>query len=202
MTRGTAANNGGGVKSAPTDAIKRLFDVVRILDVGLLDCRAYLRGDTSKPLLLAIQRRASGSRSPDRTQTCAQVRFTLEGREELPNEGGGQPAQEEKSGGPKLLIEATFNALYSVPENLEVDDEALNLFAHTNGTFNLWPYWREFVQAMSARMGLHGLTVPTYRVEEAFTGPGTTDRARVQAAGVRKPKRRPSGHAGHRRSGR
>ena len=59
-----------------------------------------------------------------------------------------------------------------------MNEGALELFAQANGTFNLWPYWREFVQSTSTRMGLPALTVPSYRIEEAFSGPGTADRTR------------------------
>jgi len=37
-------------------------------------------------------------------------------------------------------------------------------FAETNGLYNAWPYWREFVQNTAARMSLPGLTVPVLRL--------------------------------------
>ncbi len=153
--------------SSTVDTAKKLFDVVRIVDVGMADCRAYLHREASRPLLLSIRRDAKGSMSPDRRKACAQVHFILEGR---PEESDKKDAD--------LFMEATFNAIYEVPEDLETNADALNLFAHTNGTFNLWPYWREFVQTMAARMGVPGLTVPTYRIEEAFSGPGSAARTR------------------------
>ncbi|UCC32747.1 MAG: hypothetical protein JSU86_10770 [Phycisphaerales bacterium] len=164
-TKAPSRKEGPGVNPSIADAARRLFDVVRIVDVRLVECRAYLRGDTPRPLLLSTRRDARGSRSPDGRQACAQVRFTLEGR---PDENGKKDAD--------LFIEATFSAMYDIPKDLEASDDALDFFAHTNGTFNLWPYWREFVQTMANRMGVPGLTVPTYRIEEAFSGPGSADR--------------------------
>ena len=150
--------------SSTADMAKKLFDVVRIIDVSMTDCHACLRCDVSDPLLLSIHRVAKGSRSPDRRKACAQIRFRLEGR---PEESDKKDAD--------LFIEATFNAIYEVPEDLKTNGDALDFFAQANGTYNLWPYWREFVQTTSARMGLQGLTVPTYRIQEAFSGPGSAD---------------------------
>lgn len=151
---------------AVTEGVQRLFDVVRIADVSLVDCRAYRRGDPGDSLRLGLSRSARGERSPDGGGVLAQVRFLLEGR--LKGSEGGESS---------LVIEATYQAVYSTPKELETSKAALDLFANTNATFNLWPYWREFVQTTGARMGVPGLTVPTYRVEEAFTGPGTAKRA-------------------------
>jgi len=37
-------------------------------------------------------------------------------------------------------------------------------FARTNGIYNAWPYWREFVQNMIARMNLPPLVIPVFRL--------------------------------------
>lgn len=148
----------------------QLFDVVKIVDVTLVDCRAFLRPGVDGPLRLAIRKKAHAKRSPSRDGLCAQINFVLEGR--VGEEGESDIA---------LSIEATYNAVYEIPADHDANQDALDLFAHTNGTFNLWPYWREFVQTTSARMGLAGLTVPTYRIEEVFTGPGIVDRAVLRA---------------------
>ena len=144
---------------------RRLYDTVRIADVVLVGCHVDLRSRPQDALRLGVRRTAQGVRSPDGTRICAEVRFTLEGRME-----------QGRTGPPSFLIEATFQGIYEVPTDIETDESSLELFAQTNGTFNLWPYWREFVQSMSARMGLPTITVPSYRVEEAMTGPGTADR--------------------------
>jgi hypothetical protein len=112
---------------------------------------------------VGIGRSASAAQSEDGSQVIARITFSLQGRPE-----GDQTTEAQ------LLIEATFEAAYDVPKDVAVEREALDLFAHANGIFNLWPYWREFVQSVSTRMGLNGLVVPTYRIEEAFTGPGTS----------------------------
>lgn len=171
---GTAATkqaNGSPPDSSAIEGGRRLFDVVKMNDVTLLECRAHVRGRAEGPLRLGLRRSASGSRSDDRARICAQVCFTLEGRQD-----------DEDARGVVLLIEATFNATYEVPVDHEADKGALDFFAQANGTFNLWPYWREFVQATAARMGIPALTVPTYRIEEAFTGPGSAERTKVKGS--------------------
>ena len=135
--------------------MRKLFDVVRILDVNMLESCTRLRAMPEGTLRLGTRHSSRGGQSPDKSQVYAQVRFTLEGRIE------GNEDQE-----PTILIEAVFQAVYDVPPDTMTNEEALALFAQTNGTFNLWPYWREFVQSMSTRMGLPGLTVPSYRIEQ------------------------------------
>lgn len=45
-------------------------------------------------------------------------------------------------------------------EPIEVAASDLTSFAHFNATFNAWPYWREFVQSITGRMGLPVVTIP------------------------------------------
>lgn len=82
-----------------------------------------------------------------------------------------------------LDIEATFLLLYSVKSVEGLDDEALSSFAHLNGTYNAWPYWREFVQSMTSRMDLPPLTIPVFRLPR---GPAkeATERKKDQVEAV------------------
>ena len=60
-----------------------------------------------------------------------------------------------------MKIEASFCTSYvvkSLPDDSLIDD--FEYFLTINPIFNAWPYWREFVQNMSARMGFPALTVP------------------------------------------
>jgi hypothetical protein len=80
-----------------------------------------------------------------------------------------------------MKIEASFYTSFSVPlddpdvsdyyDNLDLDSEdnkALSTyqtyFHNVNPISNAWPYWREFVQNMSARMGYPALTVPMLEI--------------------------------------
>jgi len=62
-----------------------------------------------------------------------------------------------------MKIEASFCTSYfivkPVPDDLRPEKIWEYLFT-INPISNAWPYWREFVQGMSTRMGLPALTVP------------------------------------------
>jgi hypothetical protein len=73
-----------------------------------------------------------------------------------------------------MKIEAAFCISYYVEESLpgpfhpDYDDETSSLFLHhfmtLNPIYHSWPYWREFVQSMSSRMGFPALTVPLLEI--------------------------------------
>jgi hypothetical protein len=67
--------------------------------------------------------------------------------------------------GPEVQIDATFEVVYSFPPEttpVPAADE-MQAFAETNALMNCWPYWRELVQTMVAKMGLPPLVVPLLR---------------------------------------
>ena len=70
----------------------------------------------------------------------------------------------EKQEAPMLSIEANFVIMYSLDKIDDIRPENIKAFAQINGVYNVWPYWREFVQSTVARMGLAPLTIPVYRV--------------------------------------
>ena len=63
-----------------------------------------------------------------------------------------------------ISIEASFVVVYSLDSITDFNENHFKAFADTNGIFNAWPYWREFVQSMINRMGLPAITVPVFRV--------------------------------------
>ena len=62
-----------------------------------------------------------------------------------------------------VSINATFLALYQLENARDYPPDALKHFADLNGTYNVWPYWRELVQTFAARAGMGGLVVPVFR---------------------------------------
>jgi hypothetical protein len=82
---------------------------------------------------------------------------------------GAHPEQEKK---PKdattavVAVNVSFELTYRIPENMSTSDEQLEEFARVNGVFNAWPYFREFVHASLARMGLPPLILPVYRLSK------------------------------------
>jgi len=71
---------------------------------------------------------------------------------------------ERKQTKPDLVIEAAFVIIYKA-ESLEGLKRAnFEAFGQSNGIYNAWPYWREFVQNTVARMNLPPLTIPVFRL--------------------------------------
>ncbi len=64
-----------------------------------------------------------------------------------------------------LSIETSFALYYSIKSVGDFGDESIKAFAFTNGIFNAWPYWREYVQSTAARMGLPPIVIPVFRLE-------------------------------------
>lgn len=65
---------------------------------------------------------------------------------------------------PVLTIKASFILEYALPPSVEFEEEQLKAFSMTNGVYNAWPYWREYVQSTTTRMGLPPIIVPVFRL--------------------------------------
>lgn len=65
---------------------------------------------------------------------------------------------------PVLVIKAAFVIIYKAKSLKGLKNENFEAFGNTNGIYNAWPYWREFVQNTVARMGLPPLTIPVFRL--------------------------------------
>lgn len=65
---------------------------------------------------------------------------------------------------PGLAIRASFALAYGLPPSADFEDSRLRAFAMTNGVYNAWPYWREYVQSTTTRMGLPPIIVPVFRL--------------------------------------
>ncbi len=86
---------------------------------------------------------------------------------------------------PVVLIHASFLLCYDFKDEFEkYPDEAYKAFAEMNGVFNAWPYWREYVQNATVRMGLSALTIPVFRIFKA------KDAGQIQKKVVKKKKRK------------
>lgn len=65
---------------------------------------------------------------------------------------------------PDLGVSAIYALDYSLAVGVTFDDTALEHFCVFNGTFNAWPYWREFVQTTTQRLGVTPFVMPVMRV--------------------------------------
>lgn len=69
-----------------------------------------------------------------------------------------------------LSIQVTFTLEYEYRVNGgptgKAFDKHLTAFANLNGVFNAWPYFREYVQTTTTRMGITPYYLPMYKIED------------------------------------
>ncbi len=150
------------------ESVSALIKNVKIHDVFLAQCRVGRLGPINEELRIDIDHTAEGQELNDGREVVAVLRFRL------------QASNLKDRSLQSFHIVAEFHAHYSLDKTVKASAAALDRFAATNGVFNLWPYWREFVQSMSTRMGLPPLTVPSFRVNEAWTAMKIPDQARAK----------------------
>lgn len=88
-------------------------------------------------------------------------------REKLNSTEGGPPTQDRPE---DLDILASFELVYRLDTDEDFDDESLEQFCVFNATFNAWPYFREFVQSMTQRLGITPFVLPVLRIPQITTG--------------------------------
>ena len=92
-----------------------------------------------------------------------------------------------------MKIEAAFCTSYvSKPDiHMPDDDSSVLTLMHMlqiNPISHAWPYWREFVQSMSARMGYPALTVPMLEIVLKQTPPKKAKNQPVKKQATRRKK--------------
>ena len=98
-------------------------------------------------------------------------------------------ALQSESTDPVVEIRTSIEVTYACSEADTFSPEALHGFGQTNGVFNTWPYWREYVQSSIARMGLPTLIVPVFRLESPQKAT-IKKKAKTSVRGSAKPKRK------------
>jgi hypothetical protein len=61
-------------------------------------------------------------------------------------------------------VESTYELLYSVRETFTPSPSEIDAFKNGNAIFNCWPYFREFFQNITSRMGQTPPVLPLLRV--------------------------------------
>lgn len=71
-------------------------------------------------------------------------------------------ARYDLAGEPAIKIQANFVILYKfpVPFEGEIPQDVVKEFGEKQAVMHAWPYWREFVQSATSRMGLPILRMP------------------------------------------
>lgn len=67
-----------------------------------------------------------------------------------------------ESGAAAVEIDATFVAEYAIRNGADLSIEAQAEFAKNNVAFQVWPYWREFLQSTCARISIQPFTLPMF----------------------------------------
>ena len=145
--------------SKTADELKRLIAEVEIEGVRLVEANVETKvrspADTGAVDLLVNRTAEIGERQDNGTFfVVAKI--------------GAQLVSEEAKEEPLVSIETSFELQYCLPEGLRVEPQTLTTFAETNGIYNAWPYWREFVQSTLARMGLPPVVLPLLRGREVM----------------------------------
>lgn len=142
-------------KATPTtmDLAARVSERVEIRHVRLVETLAKRKQPRGKlPERLNSDITVSTTTDADKLTIVVHPRFTLVGR-----------FADDSSDEEGLRIEATYAAEYTVPTMEGLSEEDFKAFGELNGIYNVWPYWREYVQSLTTRMGFPPLTLPVLR---------------------------------------
>ena len=63
-----------------------------------------------------------------------------------------------------LRVECKYRVRYQLKPDHNFTPQHFESFGQLNGVYNAWPYWREFVQSATVRMGLPALTLAVFRL--------------------------------------
>lgn len=74
--------------------------------------------------------------------------------------------------GQRIRISAAIELEYNLSGDALPNAREAECFAKINGVYNAWPYWREFVQHCTTRMGLPPLTLPLMTAARALAHAG------------------------------
>ena len=74
--------------------------------------------------------------------------------------------------GQRIRISAAIELSYNLSGDAPPNAKEAECFAKINGVYNAWPYWREFVQHCTTRMGLPPLTLPLMTAARALAHAG------------------------------
>jgi preprotein translocase subunit SecB len=141
--------------SQPTKSLMQLALViaprVQIKDILLANSSIRSKLDSIAPSM-RVEYAMEAQSSCDRDAKELVVRATL--MTCAKNDSGAKVTEE------IFHIEAEFILRYSIDSIDGIDDEHVKAFGRINGIHNAWPYWREYVQSTTVRLGLPPLALP------------------------------------------
>lgn len=138
---------------SPMNLASAVSDRVNIEDVRLVETKSK-RGFVRDRLPGDLQFQVNTTTQVDKQHSAilVEARFGLSAK-----------YQDSAPGEEPLLIEAVFHLSYKVESLAGLTKANFDAFGKLNGLYNAWPYWREYVQAMTTRMGFPSLTIPVLK---------------------------------------
>ncbi len=134
----------------------RVVSSVRICGIRLVEtdarCRIRSPKEVSEDAEIMIRHSAQIGERP------APDTFYVRARIEVKIAASGASAE------PHLAVSAVFEIKYRVPQGARFSAHELEAFADTNAIFNVWPFWREYIQSVTGRMDLPAVVLPLFRV--------------------------------------
>ena len=178
------------------DEFRRLVALVQIENVRLVEghCQTRIQPEDFTPSEFGATHGSKVLRPIDQTGSFSVLaRLTAE---VTPKGVAGSPVNE----APLMRFLAIYELKYRVPSGEMFDEDSLRQFARTNALLNVWPYWREFVQTCTLRMGMPGFVLPVLRMGELLrqqtaprelqTGPAAGDDTPAKPETARTPRPR------------
>lgn len=154
----------------------RIADAVQLHKIDVAEAQMR-RGVPPEKVVLHMAKSCGVQRatsSDDGQRFRAFIDLTVLDRSKLPDREGGPTRQEVETAIVSAFhVRALFAAEYSLPDGFVASDQDLAAFAEMNASFNVWPYWREFVQASMSRMGLDPVIVPVAHAGDFLPGDDT-----------------------------
>ena len=150
----------------------KVSDRVELENVRLMSCRCEHRRFVPRgEKTLSMKRHAEGKLDEKASRVFVMVDFSLD-----------VFVSGEDSSNPFATLVATFLLVYCIKDYEGITQECIDQFAETNGVYNAWPYWREFIQSTGARMSLPNLTVPVLRLGKPVLSPSAVTSTKVPEA--------------------
>jgi preprotein translocase subunit SecB len=141
--------------------IQPVLSKLALHEVRLLESSSYLKVDINEFKITSIEQNIyiECHQDKEKSKVFLQNHFKLTGKSDANDE--------------ILRITAKFGTVYNNSSKAQFDQNIIVKFAQLVGLNIIWPYWREFVQTMTARMSLPPLSLPLVR-------PGDLEFVKVQ----------------------
>jgi len=153
------------VEQSKEDPVRALTAVVQILNVRLREVTATSKAPSRlEPMAFHMNISHAASVEDNFGGDGFVVVATMDTKLFGPVEAGSKPPEDLSSLNIYAYVKATFELAYKMPENFPVEPKDLQTFANLNGIFNVWPYFREFIQSTFAKMSFPLVVVPLMRI--------------------------------------